>query len=189
MERRKKVQQLICKQWLLIITVFFIITSCAQKSAHYSVVEVIEPIPQQGLCFSKQQLNKPYILGGQGPDSFDCSGIIICAYEEALQTPLLLMNKRNEIRDDVNMDELYLYNVRLIGKDELLPGDIVFITNDSTRISHGGLFIGWKDDTMIEFINASSYHQKVCIDEWPIEGKKRGQWFVGFGRLIIWQKK
>lgn len=170
---------------LLIIVSCCVLSTCTQKSAHYSIFEVTEPIPQQALCFSKQQLNKPYILGGQGPDSFDCSGIIICAYEDALQTPLLLMNKRNEIRDDVNMDELYLYNVRFIGKDELLPGDIVFITIDSTRISHGGLFIGWKDDKTIEFINASSYYKKVCIDEWPIEGTKRGQWFVGFGRLNL----
>ena len=67
------------------------------------------------------------------------------------------------------------------------PGDIVFITDNAETITHGGLFIEWVDETMTEFrfVNASSYYGEVVIDTWPVEGEKRGQWFVGAGRLLV----
>lgn len=167
----------------------FFLTSCIHTTKDYTLDEIDSPVPQHALEYALQQLGKPYELGGQGPEVFDCSGIIIRAYEDALQSPLLLMNKRHEIRKDVNMHELYTYNVRLLDNNELFPGDIVFITHDKDRITHGGLFIGWKDNETIEFLNASSYYGKVLIDEWPIQGTKRGQWFVGCGRLIVGSKK
>ena len=174
--------------FLCLLAIFFI-AGCAQKPATYSAVEITEPIPQNALCYAKQQLGEPYTLGGQGSDTFDCSGLIICAYEDAVHSPLFLMNKRNEICDDVTIDELHKYNVRLLQKNEVVPGDIVFITKDEKRITHGGLFIGWKDENTIEFINASYYFGKMCIDEWSIDGTKRGQWIEGFGRLKIREMK
>jgi cell wall-associated NlpC family hydrolase len=33
--------------------------------------------------FAEQQLGKPYLLGGTGPDSFDCSGLVMMAYRAA----------------------------------------------------------------------------------------------------------
>ena len=174
--------------FLCLLAIFFI-AGCAQKPATLTTVEVTEPTPQNALCYAKQQLDKPYTLGGQGPDEFDCSGLIICAYEDALQAPLSLMNKRNEICGDVTVDELYKYNVRLLQINEVVPGDIVFTTKDEKRITHGGLFIGWKDENTIEFINASYYFGKVCIAEWPLDCTKRGQWVAGFGRLKIREMK
>lgn len=163
-----------------------VLSGCAYKfRKDYFRVEVQEPVPQKALTYAIKQLGKPYNRGGQGPDSFDCSGIIIRTYNEAMRTPVLLMNKRYEICDDVTIDELYNYNVRPLRKDELLPGDIVFITNEKDRVTHGGLFVEWKDDKTIEFLNASSYYGKVLIDDWPVEGTKRGQWLVGFGRLMV----
>jgi len=35
------------------------------------------------------------------------------------------------------------------------------------------------------FVNASAYDGEVVIDTWPVTGKKRGQWFVGAGRLLV----
>jgi len=173
-------------KYCVIVACFLLILSgCAQKSVTYTPVEITDPAPQNALCYAKQQMGKPYKLGGQGPDVFDSSGMIICAYEDAMQSPLFLMNKRNEICNDVTIDEIYKFNVRLLEKDELMPGDIIFITKREDRITHGGLFIGWKDENTIEFINASYYYGEVCLDEWPLEGTKRDQWIAGFGRLMV----
>ncbi len=65
------------------------------------------------------------------------------------------------------------------------PGDIVFITHNGDRITHGGLFIRWISDDQFEFINASSYFGEVVIDTWPRDGDKRDQWYVGAGRLVV----
>jgi hypothetical protein len=177
-------------KYCVIVACFLLILSgCAQKPATFTPVEVTDPTPQSALSYAKRQMGKPYKLGGQGPDVFDCSGLIICAYEDGLQSPPFLMNKRNEICNDVTIDEIYKYNVRLLEKEELIPGDIIFITKRDDRITHGGLFIGWKDENTIEFINASYFYGEVCLDEWPLEGTKRGQWFAGFGRLIFRSKK
>ncbi len=83
------------------------------------------------------------------------------------------------------MQDLWQYNVVALEKGDIMPGDIVFITIDGKKITHGGLFIRWIDDNEFEFINASSYYGKVVIDTWNIEGLKRGQYFVGAGRLTI----
>lgn len=85
------------------------------------------------------------------------------------------------------MLDLYRYNVRLIPLQSACPGDIVFITDGSGAVTHGGLFIGWKGATTLEFVNASSYadNEKVVKDFWPIHGEKRGQRIVGIGRLLV----
>ena len=184
-----KVQSSAIRQWLVILVLLLIMSGCAQKPLTYTQYQITQPIPQYALNYAIQQMDKPYVWGGQGPDEFDCSGLIICAYTDALHSPIYLMNKRGEITNDVNADELYKFNVTPLNKDEVLSGDIVFITGDKERITHAGLFIGWKDNSTLELINASSYHGKVCVDEWPLNGTKRGQWIVGFGRLKIIQIK
>src|SRR5690606_20421258 len=40
-------------------------------------------------------------------------------------------------------------------------------------------------DTEVTFVNASSYHGEVTVESWPLVGKKRDQWVVGFGRLLV----
>ncbi|MDC7228241.1 MAG: hypothetical protein PQJ61_15880 [Spirochaetales bacterium] len=37
----------------------------------------------------------------------------------------------------------------------------------------------------VKFINASSYYEAVVIDEWSGELPVRGQWIVGYGRLMV----
>lgn len=182
-----KAQRSTTRHWLVRLVLLLLVSGCTTGIVTRAPIEITEPIPRNALNFAIHQIDKPYVWGGQGPDAFDCSGIIICAHENALQSPIYLMNKRDEICDDVTMDELYKYNIRMISKDEVQPGDIVFITNKDDRITHGGLFIRWKEDNSLEFINASSYFGKTLIDDWPLGGTKRGQWVAGFGRLKIIQ--
>ena len=35
------------------------------------------------IAFAQQQLGKPYLWGGTGPDAFDCSGLVMMAYRQA----------------------------------------------------------------------------------------------------------
>lgn len=35
------------------------------------------------IAFAEQQIGKPYLWGGTGPDSFDCSGLVMMAYRSA----------------------------------------------------------------------------------------------------------
>ena len=128
----------------------------------------------------------PYLLGGRGPDQFDCSGLITWAYKMALGRDQIFM-VGSQRTTDAAMQDLWQLNVVLLPPEAAAPGDIVFITNTEERITHGGLFVRWLDDdkTILEFINASSYveYQAVVIDHWPVKGTKRGQWFAGIGRL------
>ena len=32
------------------------------------------------IAYAQQQIGKPYLWGGTGPDSFDCSGLMMMAY-------------------------------------------------------------------------------------------------------------
>ena len=85
----------------------------------------------------------------------------------------------------------------LLCEDEVTPGDIVFITDTSGDPTHGGFFVEWIEDTessrgressrdagrVFEFINASSYHGEVVIDQWSTTEPTRGQELLAFGRL------
>jgi cell wall-associated NlpC family hydrolase len=35
------------------------------------------------VSYAEQQLGKPYLFGGTGPDAFDCSGLVMMAYRAA----------------------------------------------------------------------------------------------------------
>ena len=41
------------------------------------------PAAAAAISFAEQQLGKPYLWGGTGPDAFDCSGLVMMAYRAA----------------------------------------------------------------------------------------------------------
>lgn len=168
---------------LLFALLVSVLTAC--QTPYRPGPEIEASIPQRALNYALGKVDSPYVWGGQGPYEFDCSGIIICAYAEALQTSYFLVNMEDVLCNDVTMDVLYKKNVTTVKNEDVQPGDIVFITNDETKITHGGLFIRWIDENTIGFINASSYYGKVLVDTWPVSGTKRDQWIAGFGKLKL----
>ncbi len=38
---------------------------------------------ERALEYALDKVDRPYVLGGQGPEGFDCSGLVIWAYMEA----------------------------------------------------------------------------------------------------------
>ncbi|WP_335991673.1 C40 family peptidase [Glycomyces sp. MUSA5-2] len=77
------------------------------------------------VSFALDQVGKPYVWGTAGPDSYDCSGLILRSYAQ--------------IGIDLPHNAAAQYNqTATISRDELQPGDLVFY-ND---LSHMGMYIG-----------------------------------------------
>ena len=98
----------------------------------------------------------PYVWGAAGPTSFDCSGLVMWAYEqEGIQLDHYTGDQWNEGQH--------------ISRGQLQPGDLVFFFAD---ISHVGLYIG--NGLMVD---APSFGQDVMVQpiDWSI--------FVGAVRI------
>ncbi len=84
------------------------------------------------IAFAEQQLGKPYQWGGTGPDSFDCSGLVMEAYRAA------------GISIPRTSEQQWLWGPR-VPASQVRPGDLVFFAgSDGTTTSpgHVGLVIG-----------------------------------------------
>jgi cell wall-associated NlpC family hydrolase len=84
------------------------------------------------IAYAEQQLGKPYLFGGTGPDAFDCSGLVMMAYRAA----------------GINLErtsEQQWATEQRIPAAQAQPGDLVFFAGaDGTPTSpgHVGLVIG-----------------------------------------------
>lgn len=107
---------------------------------------------QKVVDLAKKQLGKRYVWGGNGPDSFDCSGLTKYIFGKV----------------GVNLERIS-YNQAEQGiavkKENLQPGDLVFFsginaTSANARISHVGIYIGGG-----QFIHASNPTRGVVQDD------------------------
>jgi len=84
------------------------------------------------IAFVEQQLGKPYLWGGSGPDAFDCSGLVMAAYRAAgVDVPRTSQAQ-------------WKWGPR-VSANQVQPGDLVFFAgaNGSLRSpGHVGLIIG-----------------------------------------------
>jgi peptidoglycan DL-endopeptidase CwlO len=82
--------------------------------------------------YAEQQLGKPYLFGGTGPDAFDCSGLVMMAYRAA------------GVDIERTSEQQWATEVR-VPASQVQPGDLVFFAgSDGTTTSpgHVGLVIG-----------------------------------------------
>ncbi|WP_236540524.1 C40 family peptidase [Spiractinospora alimapuensis] len=90
---------------------------------HEDLLTVIEwAVAQQG---------KPYLWGGNGPDAFDCSGLIQQAYlQVGVNIPRTTTTMWPALPE--------------VSQSELTPGDLIFLNMGSSRPQpdHMGMFIG-----------------------------------------------
>jgi peptidoglycan DL-endopeptidase RipA len=87
---------------------------------------------QQAVRYAESQIGKPYQWGAAGPDSYDCSGLVMWAYAHA----------------GVTLDHWTGFQWQegaRVATSALRPGDLVFFatnTNDPNTIHHVGMVIG-----------------------------------------------
>jgi cell wall-associated NlpC family hydrolase len=89
--------------------------------------------------FAQQQLGKPYLFGGTGPDSFDCSGLVMMAYRAAgIEIPRTSQDQWSEgFSPNTTMPH--------VPASQVQPGDLVFFAGSDgtpTAPGHVGLVIG-----------------------------------------------
>jgi hypothetical protein len=165
----------------LLIAILFVLSSCFNVTISEQIVSTEKA--QNALNEALSCESKPYTWGGNGPDTFDCSGLIIWSYQQAADKTMYYQNS-DGLERDIRMDDLFNYNAALIPSANVRPGDIVFVTKKDGVVTHGGLFIEWVDEDSFLYVNASSIHGEVVIDLWTLETQIRGQWLIGFGQLI-----
>jgi cell wall-associated NlpC family hydrolase len=102
----------------------------------------------RAISFAKAQLGEPYVWGASGPDSWDCSGLMLGAWEQAgVYLP--------------HYSVAQYYAGTPISAGDLRPGDLVFwgTSSDPESIHHVAMYIG---DGMI--IHAPRTGRPVEID-------------------------
>ncbi len=101
------------------------------------------------VAYAKKQVlaRKPYVWGAQGPNSYDCSGLVYAAYKSAgLVWPYWS-------RLNAALYSVSTYHVHL---DALIPGDLLFYSYDGSvgSIHHVGIYAG---DGMMWEANSTRY--------------------------------
>ncbi|WP_250673237.1 SH3 domain-containing protein [Paraclostridium ghonii] len=78
----------------------------------------------------KSQLGKPYVWGAEGPNSFDCSGLVLYVYgKNGVKMP-------RTSREQSNVGTT-------VSQSQLKPGDLIFSSTDgSGGVNHVGIYIG-----------------------------------------------
>ncbi|MDO5698170.1 MAG: NlpC/P60 family protein [Dermatophilus congolensis] len=79
--------------------------------------------------FAKAQLGKPYLWGGEGPESWDCSGLTQAAWGAS--------GKRLTHYTGNQWQE-----TKRVAIADLAPGDLVFFGKNPDSIHHVGLYVG-----------------------------------------------
>ena len=59
------------------------VARCATTAGGIPAVQAPTQAVATAISFAEQQLGKPYLWGGTGPDAFDCSGLVMMAYRTA----------------------------------------------------------------------------------------------------------
>lgn len=107
--------------------------------------ESINPNMDKAIKLLKEQVGKPYVWGANGPDSFDCSGLVRYIYKNALG------------KDIPRVSEDQSKVGQAVSREDLQPGDLVFFdTMDKGKVSHVGMYIGNN-----EFIHAANSKKGV----------------------------
>jgi len=120
------------------------VTATTSRSGSSSVASRIVEL-------AKSQLGKKYVWGAEGPNSFDCSGLMQYIFGK-------VGVKLNRVSSDQATQGIK------VAKANLVPGDLVFFSginssSGSSKISHVGVYIGGN-----EFIHAANSSRGVVKD-------------------------
>ena len=99
---------------------------------------------------AKSKLGCKYVWGAQGPNTFDCSGLMVYCFKNELGINLPRTSK-----------EQSNYGTK-VNKSNLQPGDLVFFNTSGKGVSHVGLYIG--DGNMIHSPRSGDVVKIVSIN-------------------------
>ncbi|MGN9843001.1 C40 family peptidase [Nonomuraea sp. H19] len=123
-------------------------------------VRVNLPIPGNGKAaqaarWALTQQLKPYVWGAEGPNSYDCSGLVMAAFQRVgISLPHYTGNQWTAGRH--------------ISKSELRPGDLVFFYND---LHHVGIYLG--GGMMVHAPQTGDVVRVASIERRPFAGAVR----------------
>lgn len=81
---------------------------------------------------ARQQIGKAYVWGATGPNTFDCSGLMLYCYKKiGITLPRVS-------RDQYNTSG----GIKITNKSDLQPGDLVFFARPGQPIHHVGMYSG-----------------------------------------------
>ena len=108
------------------------VSGCTGSPTSLAAVSAPTQAVSTAISYAQDQLGKPYLWGGTGPDAFDCSGLVMMAY----RTAGISIARTSE---DQWTTEPH------VSASQVQPGDLVFFAGaDGTTTSpgHVGLVIG-----------------------------------------------
>jgi peptidoglycan DL-endopeptidase CwlO len=142
----KKVSQIQGKENILNSSVYSQALSVFQQTGTYPDIPVVgNTIGAQALRFALAKLGDPYVWAAAGPSAFDCSGLVMWAYEHVgISLAHFTGDQWNEGQH--------------IPLSELQPGDLIFMYG----LDHVGMYVG--NGMMVD---APSTGQVVRIEPIP----------------------
>jgi cell wall-associated NlpC family hydrolase len=112
-------------------------TSCMEQGQLASFVAP-NVLVSQAVSYAEDQLGKPYLFGGTGPAAFDCSGLVMMAYQAAGVTI-----------PRTSQDQWA--GLPHVAQDQVVAGDLVFFAGaDGTRKAPGHVGLVIARNLMIE---------------------------------------
>lgn len=112
----------------------------------------------QRLAFEAQRhVGKRYAWGATGPNTFDCSGLVVYSYAQAGRTVPRYSSKMMASR------------ATRVAKSNMRPGDLVFVYSP---VSHMGIYVGNN-----QIVHASN--QRTGVKMSSLSSYSRVTWFAG----------
>ena len=96
--------------------------------------------------FALQFRGHRYVWGGASPAGFDCSGLVTYVF------------RNFGIRVSRTASAQFRDNGVPVGRNELMPGDLVFFSSNGYRVTHVGIYIGGR-----QFVHASGVRVGVTV--------------------------
>jgi cell wall-associated NlpC family hydrolase len=114
--------------------------SC-QNNAELASMQSPNAVVATAINYARQQLGKPYFFGGTGPDSFDCSGLVMMAYRAAGIT--IDRTSQDQWASEKDTER--------VSASQVEPGDLVFFAgSDGTTLAPGHVALVIGNGKMIE---------------------------------------
>lgn len=123
---------------------------------------MLDPVRARVVFTALQMVGVPYRWGGQDPEGFDCSGLVLYSYSNAGLT--LPRTSREQFRA-----------TRPVRLQEIVPGDLVFF-NTREDASHVGIYVGEG-----RFVHAPASNRSVRLER--LDNSYYQQRFIRGGRV------